>query len=54
MANGKVNTKIKDMDIECTDIKRKKLYDFLDKKLGLILLSKRYDTWMYNRKHRIQ
>jgi len=40
MANGNINTKIKDMDIECTDIKRKKLYDFLDKKLVLYFYPK--------------
>ena len=40
MANGNINTKIKDMDIECTDIKRKKLYDFLDKKLVLYFYQK--------------
>ena len=40
MANGKINTKIKDMDIECTDIKRKKLYDFLDKKLVCTFIQK--------------
>ena len=40
MANGKVNTKIKDMNIECTDLKRKKLYDFLDKRLVLYFYPK--------------
>ena len=40
MANGKINTKIKDMCIECTDDKRKKLYDFLDKKLVLYFYPK--------------
>ena len=40
MANGKINTKIKNIDIECTDIKRKKLYDFLDKKLILYFYPK--------------
>ena len=40
MANGKVNTKIKDMNIECTDLKRKKLYDFLDKRLILYFYPK--------------
>ena len=40
MANGKVNTKIKDMNIECTDSKRKKLYDFLDKRLVLYFYPK--------------
>ena len=40
MANRNINTKIKDMDIECTDIKRKKLYDFLDKKLVLYFYPK--------------
>ena len=40
MANGKINTKIKDMNIECTDLKRKKLYDFLDKRLVLYFYPK--------------
>ena len=40
MANGKVNTKIKDMTIECTDNKKKRLYDFLDKKLVLYFYPK--------------
>ena len=40
MANGKVNTKIKDMNIECTDLKRKKLYDFLDIRLVLYFYPK--------------
>ena len=40
MANGKVNTKIKDMNIECTDLKRRKLYDFLDKRLVLYFYPK--------------
>ena len=40
MANGKVNTKAKDMTIECTDIKKNKLYDFLDKKLILYFYPK--------------
>lgn len=40
MANGKINTKIKDMNIECTDSKRKKLYDFLDKRLILYFYPK--------------
>ena len=35
MAHGKVNTKAKDMKIECTDSKIGSLYDFLDKKLIL-------------------
>ena len=35
MANGKINTKAKDLKIECTDTKKSKLYDFLDKKLIL-------------------
>ena len=33
MTKGKINTKVKDMEIECTDIKKKTLYDFLDKRL---------------------
>ena len=40
MANGKINTKIKDMTIECTDSKKKRLYDFLDKKLVLYFYPK--------------
>ena len=28
MANGKINTKAKDLKIECTDTKKGKLYDF--------------------------
>jgi len=40
MANGKMNTKIKDMNIICTDLKRKKLYDFLDRKLILYFYPK--------------
>ena len=40
MANGKINTKAKDLKIECTDIKMKKLYDFLDKKLILYFYPK--------------
>tara|TARA_B100001564_G_scaffold318585_1_gene295313 strand:+ start:1395 stop:1865 length:471 start_codon:yes stop_codon:yes gene_type:complete len=40
MANGKINTKIKDMIIDCTDRKRKKLYDFLDKRLVLYFYPK--------------
>ena len=40
MANGKINTKIKDLNIECTDSKRKKLYDFLDKRLVLYFYPK--------------
>ena len=33
MADGKINTKAKDLKIECTDTKKNKLYDLLDKKL---------------------
>ncbi len=33
MTKGKINTKVKDMEIECTDIKKNTLYDFLDKRL---------------------
>ena len=44
MANGKINTKIKDMNIECTDVKRKKLYDFLDKKFILYFYPKDMKT----------
>ena len=40
MANGKVNTKAKDMRIECTDSKKKQLYDFLDKRLILYFYPK--------------
>ena len=40
MANGKINTKIKDMNIECTDEKRKRIYDLLDKRLVLYFYPK--------------
>tara|TARA_Y100000768_G_scaffold140913_1_gene105035 strand:+ start:15950 stop:16420 length:471 start_codon:yes stop_codon:yes gene_type:complete len=40
MANGKVNTKIKDMKIECTNSKIKNIYDLLDKKLVLYFYPK--------------
>lgn len=40
MADGKVNTKARDMKIECTDSKKNKLYDFLDKKLILYFYPK--------------
>ena len=40
MAGGKVNTKARDMKIECTDSKKNKLYDFLDKKLVLYFYPK--------------
>lgn len=40
MAGGKVNTKARDMKIECTDSKKNKLYDFLDKKLILYFYPK--------------
>ncbi|MEK9906660.1 MAG: peroxiredoxin [Gammaproteobacteria bacterium] len=40
MAGGKVNTKTKDINIECTDSKKNKLYDFLDKKLILYFYPK--------------
>ena len=40
MANGKINTKVKDLKIECTDTKKSKLYDFLDKKLILYFYPK--------------
>ncbi len=40
MANGKVNTKIKDMKIECTNSKIKNIYDLLDKKLILYFYPK--------------
>ena len=40
MANGKINTKAKDLKIECTDTKKSKLYDFLDKKLILYFYPK--------------
>tara|TARA_B100001057_G_C22829038_1_gene942606 strand:- start:1463 stop:1933 length:471 start_codon:yes stop_codon:yes gene_type:complete len=40
MANGKVNTKIKDMRIECTNSKIKNIYDLLDKKLILYFYPK--------------
>ena len=40
MANGKVNTKIRDMKIECTNSKINNLYDLLDKKLILYFYPK--------------
>ena len=40
MAGGKVNTKTRDIKIECTDSKKNKLYDFLDKKLILYFYPK--------------
>ena len=40
MANGKINPKAKDLKIECTDTKKSKLYDFLDKKLILYFYPK--------------
>ena len=40
MANGKVNTKAKDMKIECTDSRKKQLYDLLDKRLILYFYPK--------------
>ena len=40
MADGKVNTKARDIKIECTDSKKNKLYDFLDKKLILYFYPK--------------
>lgn len=40
MANGKINTKAKNMKIECTDIKKNELYDFLDKRLILYFYPK--------------
>ena len=40
MAKGKVNTKARDIKIECTDSKKNKLYDFLDKKLILYFYPK--------------
>ena len=40
MANGKINTKAKDLKIECTDTKKAKLFDFLDKKLILYFYPK--------------
>lgn len=40
MADGKVNTKTRDIKIECTDSKKNKLYDFLDKKLILYFYPK--------------
>lgn len=40
MANGKINTKAKDLKIECTDTKKSKLYDFLDRKLVLYFYPK--------------
>ncbi len=40
MADGKVNTKTRDINIECTDSKKNKLHDFLDKKLILYFYPK--------------
>ncbi len=40
MANGKVNTKVKDIKIECTESKIKNLYDLLDRKLILYFYPK--------------
>ena len=40
MVNGKINTKAKDLKIECTDTKKSKLYDFLDRKLILYFYPK--------------
>ncbi len=40
MADGKVSTKARDIKIECTDSKKNKLYDFLDKKLILYFYPK--------------
>ena len=40
MANGKVNTKVKDMKVECTNSKIKNLYDLLDKNLILYFYPK--------------
>ena len=40
MAHGKINTKAKDLKIECTDTKKSKLYDFLDRKLILYFYPK--------------
>tara|TARA_B100002019_G_scaffold190932_1_gene165140 strand:+ start:811 stop:1281 length:471 start_codon:yes stop_codon:yes gene_type:complete len=40
MADGKVNTKARDMKVESTDSKKNKLYDFLDKKLILYFYPK--------------
>jgi len=40
MADGKVNTKARDIKIESTDSKKHKLYDFLDKKLILYFYPK--------------
>ena len=40
MANGKVNTKAKNIKIECTDAKKHELYDFLDKTLILYFYPK--------------
>ena len=40
MANGKVNTKVRDMKVECTNSKITNLYDLLDKKLILYFYPK--------------
>ena len=44
MANGKINTKAKDLKIECTDTKKSNLYDFLDRKLILYFYPKDLTT----------
>lgn len=40
MANGKVNTKARNMKIICTDVEKHELYDFLDKRLILYFYPK--------------
>ncbi len=40
MANGKINTKVKDMKIECSNSKKDRLYSLLDKKLILYFYPK--------------
>ena len=40
MANGKVNTKARNMKIVCTDVEKRELYDFLDKRLILYFYPK--------------
>ena len=40
MANGKINTKAKNMKIICTDVEKNELYDFLDKRLILYFYPK--------------
>ena len=53
MANGKINTKAKDLKIECTDTKKSNLYDFLDRKLILYFYPKDLTPGCTTEKYRI-